>query len=262
MLIGDLTVTGPFAGSTIESSERHLGLSRPATSTAKRPGGVIRVVGDVVATGFGSGNGIEFYADRFELDAATGSVAITSSGGALAGELEPLCRADPCRRAASILDQLAADPQYAGYQDDLNAPAAVQRPEGVLSAANIWIDPTIAEHPDPEHRHRRTFRPDSSPAVPILVNDDDEIAGPPGSIDLIVNGQLSDRRRHADRGRGARRTGRRLRSDPVHRQQHDQRLPADRVVRIRSATAASTATAIDRRAGEPVLILTCRPSSR
>ena len=31
-------------------------------------------------------------------------------------------------------------PQYAGYQEDLNAPAAVQRPAGVLNAATIWIE--------------------------------------------------------------------------------------------------------------------------
>ena len=73
MLVGDLTVTGPLAGSTIEERERRLGLrgrqyprrkSRAASSaspaTSSRPA-------------LADGNSIEFYADRFELDAANGS---------------------------------------------------------------------------------------------------------------------------------------------------------------------------------------------
>ena len=188
MLIGDLTVTGPSAGSTIESSEGIL-VFATGDIDGETPGGVIRVVGDVIATGFGSGNAIEFYADRFELDAATGSVAITSSGGALARRARSLCRPDPCRRVASILDQLAADPQYAGYQDDLNAPATVQRPEGVLNAATIWI-----ESDNLQNILIQNTGTEESPAgflaQEVFVNDDDEIAGPPGSIDVVVNGQL------------------------------------------------------------------------
>ena len=53
MLIGDLTVTGPAAGSTIEDSAGHTGLRHRRSRHRRPPGGVIRVVGDVVATGFG-----------------------------------------------------------------------------------------------------------------------------------------------------------------------------------------------------------------
>ena len=108
MLIGDLTVTGPSAGSTIEDSDGIL-VFATGDIDGETPGGVIRVVGDVVATGFGPGNAMEFYADRFELDAATGGISITSSGGALAGELG-LYAAQIHVAEGSILDQLAGGP--------------------------------------------------------------------------------------------------------------------------------------------------------
>ena len=100
---------------------------------------------------------------RFELDAATGSIVILDPGRRWAAS--SCIYADRIHVASgTILDQLAADPQYAGYQDDLNAPAAVQRPEGVLNAA-VHLDRVrqFAEHPDPEHRHSGRRRPASWP---------------------------------------------------------------------------------------------------
>ena len=219
--------------------------SPSATLTANPSSGVIRVVGDVNATGFGSTNAIEFYATRFELDAATGSVSIFSSGSTLGGELG--LYADRIHVAeGSILDQLAANPTYSGYQEDLNAPAAVQRPEGVLRAATLWIES--------DNLQDILIQNTGTAATPAgflfnesFINDDDEVAGPPGSIDLVVNGQVRDRRRDADRHRGARRAGRGRESYSVHRQQHDQRLPADRRVRRAAAAAAAAATADQRR---------------
>ena len=229
MLIGDLTVTGPTAGSTIEDSDGILVFATGDLAT-QSSGGVIRVVGDVAATGFGSGNAMEFHAGTFELDAATGSISITSSGTTLGGELG--LYADQIHVASgAILDQLADDPQYEGYQDDLNAPAAVQRPEGVLSAG-VDLDRIrqSAEHPDPEHGHRG-------------------VAGRlPGQRNLRRRGHRSRRAAGIDRPRsstarsiteggtltgidGARRAGRGRGPDAVHRQQHDQRLPADRPLR-------------------------------
>ncbi len=187
MLIGDLTVTGPSAGSTIESSDGIL-VFATGDVEGETSGGVIRVVGDVAATGFGSGNAMEFHADRFELDAATGSISLTSSGGALAGELG--LYADQIHVAeGSILDQLAVDPQYAGYQDDLNAPAAVQRPEGVLNASVIWIESDSLQNILIQNTGTAET-PAGFLANEVFVNEDFEIAGPPGSIDLVVNGQL------------------------------------------------------------------------
>ncbi len=187
MLIGDLTVTGPSAGSTIEDSEGIL-VFATGDAESQTSGGVIRVVGDVAATGFGSGNAMEFHADRFELDAATGSISLTSSGGALAGELG--LYADQIHVAqGSILDQLAGDPQYAGYQDDLNAPAAVQRPEGVINASVIWIESDNLQNILIQNTGTAAT-PAGFLANEIFVNEDFETAGPPGSIDVVVNGQL------------------------------------------------------------------------
>ena len=187
MLIGDLTVTGPTAGSTIESNDGILVLAT-GDIDSETPGGVIRVVGDVIATGFGGGNAIEFYADMFELDAATGGISITSSGGALSGELGLYAEQIHVAQG-SILDQLAVNPQYAGYQDDLNAPAAVQRPEGVLNAATFWIESDNLRNILIQNMGTEET-PAGFLAQEIFVNDDDDIAGPPGSIDLVVNGQL------------------------------------------------------------------------
>ena len=187
MLIGDLDVTGPQAGSTIEGANG--GLYFEVGDLANETiGGVIRVVGDVGATGFGTGNSINFFANRFELDAATGSISITSSGGALAGELG-LYAPQIHVAQGSILDQLAVDAQYDGYQDDLNAPAAVQRPEGVLNAATIWIESDNLQNVLIQNTGTAET-PAGFLAQETFINDDSEVAGPPGSIDLVVNGQL------------------------------------------------------------------------
>ena len=91
--------------------------------------------------------------------------------------------------SGAILDQLAVDPQYAGYQEDLNAPAAVQRPEGVLNAATIWIESDNLQNILIQNTGTAET-PAGFLANEIFVNDDYEVAGPPGSIDVIVNGQL------------------------------------------------------------------------
>jgi len=187
MLIGDLDITGPLAGSTIDDPLGSVVFATgdPVTQVA---GGVIRIVGDVTATGFTDTNALEFYTGRFELDAATGSISIFGSGTTLGGELG--LYADQIHVASgTILDQLAVDPQYSGYQNDLNAPAAVQRPEGVLNAGVIWIESDNLQ--DILIQNTGTAEtPAGFFANEVFVNDDFEIAGPPGSIDVVVNGQL------------------------------------------------------------------------
>jgi filamentous hemagglutinin family protein len=184
MLIGDLSVTGPSAGSTIEDPFGALVFATgdPETQVA---GGVIRIVGDLTATGFGSDNAIEFYTGRFELDAATGLLEITSNGTDLSGEL--YIEADRIHVASgAILDQLAVDPHYAGYQDDLNAPAAVQRPEGVIRAGGIDIFPTEAVLV-------QNTGTAETPAGFLTFGEGplfSESEAPTGPIELIINGQL------------------------------------------------------------------------
>jgi len=183
MLIGDLSITGPLAGSTIDDPN---GIVLFATGDLETltPGGVIRVVGDVEATGFVSGNALEFQSGRFELDAATGSISVEGLSNALGGILD--ITADRIHVASgNILDQLATNPHYAGYQDDLNDPATVQRPDGVIRASNIFVQPTEAVLV-------QNTGTDDIPAG--FVANSVELTAPegalPGSIELIVNGQL------------------------------------------------------------------------
>ena len=146
------------------------------------------MAGDIVATGFGAGNAMEFHADRFQLDAATGSISITSSGTTLGGELG-LYASQIHVASGNILDQLAVDAQYAGYQDDLNAPAAVGRPGGVLNAGVIWIESGSLQNILIQNTGTSEL-PAGFLANAVFVNDDEEVAGPPGSIDVVANGQL------------------------------------------------------------------------
>ena len=187
MLIGNLTVTGPLVGSTVEGADGILAFA-VGDIDSETIGGVIRVNGNVAATGFGPANAIEFHADRFELNAATGSVSILSSGTTLGGELG--IYADRIHVAeASILDQLAANPTYTGYQEDLNEAASVQRPEGVLRADTLWIESDNLQ--SVLIQNTGTFETRAGFLVrEAFINDDEEIAGPPGSINLVVNGQV------------------------------------------------------------------------
>jgi hypothetical protein len=187
MLIGNLTVTGPLAGSTIEGADGILAFA-VGDIDSETISGVIRINGNVAATGFGSGNAIEFHASRFELDAATGSVSIFSSGTTLGGELG-LYASRIHVASGSILDQLAANPIFSGYQKALNDPATVQRPEGVLRARTLWIESDTLQS--------LLIQNTGTAATPAgfvvrqaFINDDADVAGPPGSINLVVNGQV------------------------------------------------------------------------
>ena len=176
-----------MVGSTIDDPNGHVAFATGDLQT-QTASGVIRITGEVTAAGFQDTNSLEFYTGRFELDAATGSSRSPRRDGALSGELG--LYADQIHVAeGSILDQLAVDPQYAGYQEDLNAPAAVQRPEGVLNAATIWIESDNLQNVLIQNTGTAET-PAGFLAQETFINDDFEIAGPPGSIDLVVNGQL------------------------------------------------------------------------
>ena len=139
-------------------------------------------------TGFGSGNSIEFYADRFELDAANGSIGIVSSGSTLSGEIG--LYADRIHVAsATILDKLAANSLYSGYQQDLNRAETVQRPEGVLRSSSLWIESANLQDVLIQNTGT-TATPAGFLVNGAFINDDEEVAGPPGSINLVVNGQV------------------------------------------------------------------------
>jgi len=157
------------------------------------PSGVIRVVGDVNATGLTNANAVEFYATRFELDAALGSIGMVSSGSDLAGELG--IYADRVHVAAgTILDKLAANPTYTNYQQDLNnaATGATFHPEGVIRADTLWIESDNLA--DVLIQNTGTGGTGGTPAGFLVrnayINEDFDTVGPAGSVNLIVNGQL------------------------------------------------------------------------
>ncbi|MFL6794657.1 MAG: hypothetical protein ACJ8D6_06405, partial [Sphingomicrobium sp.] len=149
--------------------------------------GVIRVVGDVNATGFGADNSIEFYATRFELDAATGSLSIFSSGSTLGGELG-LYASRIHVAAGSILDKLAANPTYTNYQQDLDKAATVQRPDGVLRADTLFVDADGLQ--DLLIQNTGTFETRAGFLVRDVEIPVEDAGSPAGSVNLVVNGQV------------------------------------------------------------------------
>ena len=185
MLIGDLHVTGPLAGSTIDDPTGSVMFALDDTEVATD--GVIRVAGSITATGFTDDNRLEFFADRFELDAETGLIEITSNGTDLAGEI--FIAADRVHVAsASILDLLAADPNYEGHEDDLNAPAEVERPDGVIRAGSIEVFSN-----NPLSVLVQNTGTADLPAGFLTFGDAPLLSGAEGQfgpIEMIINGQL------------------------------------------------------------------------
>jgi hypothetical protein len=186
MLIGKLALNGPDAGGQISDPLGTVTFATGNVST-RTPGGGIRVIGDVAATGFRTTNTLEFLTGRFELAADTGSIVVTGTNNALSGILG-ITATNVHIASSSILDKLATDPFYAGVIADLNAPAAIQRPEGVLRAFGLDIVPT------------RTFYIQNTgtaldPAGFVTTFDATDVTPPegvtsPGSIALVINGKF------------------------------------------------------------------------
>jgi filamentous hemagglutinin family protein len=184
MQIGNLDVAGPLAGGNI---------GRPDGSVtfitgdihSMTPSGTIRVVGSLRARGFTDSNALVFNNAVTEVDAERGMIEILGSGTDLAGTMEFLGQRVHVAQV-SILDQLRQDPFYAGRADDLNTPLATARPDGVLRAHDIGTDNATAI----------LIQNTGSLLLPagIIVFSDEPInfdsAQAPGSVELIVNGQL------------------------------------------------------------------------
>lgn len=142
MLIGNLALTaGGAIGTSIASGSTGTIAFATGNRQTQTPGGAIRIVGNVSGTGFAGSNVVAFTTGRFELDAATGSLSLTQTGPTLGGTIE-LDAANIHVASGAILDRLAADPFYDGHVADLNRPATVQRPDGVLRALGLDLFPT------------------------------------------------------------------------------------------------------------------------
>lgn len=147
MLIGDVTLTaGNAIGSANLSDSSAFVLFATGNRETQTPGGAIRVVGNILGSNFADTNIVEFDTGRFELDAETGSISLTqgstTQGGTSLGGIVEIHADNIHVASGAILDKLAADPFYAGHVFDLNSPAAVQRPEGVLRALGLDLYPT------------------------------------------------------------------------------------------------------------------------
>lgn len=159
--------------------------------------GTIRVVGDVLFTdmdsdGEGGVGAVDFTARRFELDAATGSISLEDGSGGLAGILEIEAQRVHVAEGA-ILDQLVSDPGYAGLADDLATPTATAAPEGVIRAGEIYIYLNQGAQATPTYSVYVQNTGTAATRAGFVANYaeiDTPEGTPPGSIDLIVNGQL------------------------------------------------------------------------
>jgi hypothetical protein len=188
-LVGDLTVTVGASGN-IRNANGGLAIVGLSESGQERDG-IMRVAGDVVGTGFANSNYLAFATEHFELDAENGSIALSAQGGGLGGELD--LYADTIHVASlPILLKLQSNATYNGYQNDLNKAATVQRPDGVIRADTLWIESDNLQDvliqntgADGTSGTRAGFL-----VRQAFINDDEEVAGPPGSINLIVNGQV------------------------------------------------------------------------
>ncbi|NLR70068.1 hypothetical protein HGI47_04170 [Novosphingobium sp. ERN07] len=185
MLIGkvDLTAGGNIGVNTLAGSTGRL-IFATGNAASQALGGTIRVTGAINGTGFGSGNVLEFSTGRFELDAATGSISLASTGTTLGGIAE-FNAVNIHVASATILDKLAANPFYTGRIADLNAPATVQRPEGVLRALGLDFHPTGT-------LYIQNTGTALNPAGFFADIDFADVTAPtgaqPGSISVVVNG--------------------------------------------------------------------------
>lgn len=109
------------------------------------PSGILRIAGAVVANGFAPTNEVDLLSGTVELEAANGSLKVNagtdtqSSSATLGGRI--VVEADHVHVASdAILTKLRADPFYAGHIDELNAPAGIQRPDGVFNALGFEIN--------------------------------------------------------------------------------------------------------------------------
>lgn len=174
MRIGDLTIGPDMLRGDTASLTFGMGTAGPASGT-------MRIEGDVVSTSLGAEQTVRFTAGLLELAAEIGSISLTNPTGGLSGRL--VLTADNIRVAStSLLDRLRASPQFVGREEELNAPAAVQRPEGILRAGAIVANAAQSF----------VVQNVGTADIPagILTGNLLVPAGSAGPIELIINGQL------------------------------------------------------------------------
>lgn len=186
LTIGNLTIDG----AQLYGANGYITFAAGNLDT-ETPSGTVRIAGDIAANGFAATNEIEILADLVELDAAKGSLKVSDSSGKLGGIVT--IEADRIHVASDdILTKLRADPKYPGYVAELNAPAVVQRPEGVLRAAVVDLEGNksiLIQNTGTRQTPAGVFAgfdPNSSGEGTNIGGEDTT----PGGLDIVFNGQL------------------------------------------------------------------------
>ena len=188
---GDLMVLGDLVldvSSQNEGSGAYFAIDSDGETDAQT--GIIRVTGDAefIVNSF---SGIDFESETFEIDAATGSVSLVDGSGALAGLLY-LEAQNIFIASGDILARLEENPQYDGFRDDLNAPAAVQRPEGVIRAGAIELGDDDLPLQNLLVQNTGTQETPAGFLVTDLIfaDTESEVEIPAGSLNMVINGQI------------------------------------------------------------------------
>jgi hypothetical protein len=187
MIFGDLSVVSAEGGQEYEFATYG--------GDSENPGvGSMRIVGEVTFSGMGTADYVSFSTGTFELDADTGLLQLTGSGNALGGHAE-IAATHVHVASGSILDQLAEDPQYSGYQEDLNTPIDDPRPDGVIRAGSINLEFQGAGEGELYTLYVQNTGTEGTPAGFLITDafelgEDGELEVPPGSLDVVINGQI------------------------------------------------------------------------
>ncbi|WP_118858209.1 filamentous hemagglutinin N-terminal domain-containing protein [Sphingomonas mesophila] len=194
MMVGDLTLD--LSGESDDEGADFEIYSDDAESEEETLGGIIRIVGDVNLIS-SVDKTVYFTAQTVAIDAATGSLSLSNGSGVLNGLIEFEAN-NIFVASGTIIDKLIVNPRYDGHVAELNAPAAVQRPEGVLRAGAIDFNDDQAL----ENLLVQNTGTSATPAGFVVLSEsayyDGEDGGPedgeelpaPGSINLVINGQI------------------------------------------------------------------------
>jgi filamentous hemagglutinin family protein len=181
MTIGNLSITGSQlygdGGNVVFATGDRL---------TEMPGGILRIAGAVNTTGFGSANEIDLLAGTVELEAANGSLKVSDGQDNLGGLV--YIEANNIHVASdAILTKLRADPLYQGHITDLNTPLAVARPDGVLNALGLELNPG-------QTLFVQNTGTAAVPAGFLTTLDNSEINAPEtppaGGVEVVINGQF------------------------------------------------------------------------
>lgn len=157
---------------------------------ALTPAGRIRVDGAIAGSGFAADQAIDFTTGSFEVNAETGSVSLSGNGVNGLGGIIEIDAANIHAASPAILARLRDNPRYDGVAEDLNAPAAAQRPEGVLRALGLVL------YPEDTLYIQNTGTADNPAGFYTTLEGSD--IEPPGfqnaqapDVDLIINGRFA-----------------------------------------------------------------------